>query len=96
MTININGTPTIISNTSGNGVHDVYLGDTISVILSTTGCSGVNDTANSYTDGIIVDAACTPGIGNKTLTSYDYTVVSGDIGNQINLYGYSVCSNGCT
>jgi len=95
MDIKINGVSKILSNTTGAGVYAVYLGDIISVTIYTTGCTGLTNTANSFTDGIIVDASCTPNQGTTTLNSYSYTVLAGDIGTTISLYGYSTCGGGC-
>ena len=94
MVININGTPTITSSTTGTGVYAVYAGDTISVTINAGGCSGGNNIANAYTEGgILSDGSCSPTY--TIFTSYDYTVTVGDIGTTLNLYGYSSCDGGC-
>ena len=79
---------------TSNGVYNVYMGDQIYVVVSVGGCSGISDHANAYTTGdIIVDAACN--IGSTTLTSYTYTVLSGDIGTALSLNAFTSCDGGC-
>jgi hypothetical protein len=83
---------TLTSNGSGN-YSTLVVGDVITVTLSAGGCSGATSYANPYTAGIIVDTACA--LTSTTLNSASYTVVSGDIGNTLNLYGYSTCKGSC-
>jgi hypothetical protein len=93
MLIYINGS--IIENRSNtsSGTILVYLGDTIRVKITTSGCVSPNGTANSYCTGILNDAACDPSV--VELTSILYTVVSGDIGTTLVLNNYSACDSGC-
>jgi hypothetical protein len=92
MYIYVNGG--IIENRSYNssGNFNVNVGDVIYVDLGASGCSGFNNIANVYTGGIIIDA--NSGNGSTTLSSYSYTVLSGDIGNVLTLNCYATCDNG--
>ena len=94
MDIRVNSSTEISRTSTSSGTYTVYLGDTIDVIISLSGCSGGSNVANAYTDGIIMDAACT-GATSATLNSTTYTVVSGDIGNTISLDCYAQCDGGC-
>jgi hypothetical protein len=94
MDIRVNSSTEISRTSTSSGTYTVYLGDTIDVIISLSGCSGGNAVANAYTDGIIMDAACT-GATSATLNSTTYTVVAGDIGNTISLDCYAQCDGGC-
>jgi hypothetical protein len=94
MDIRVNSSTEISRTSTSSGTYTVYLGDTIDVIISLSGCSGGSAVANAYTDGIIMDAACT-GATSATLNSTTYTVVSGDIGNTITLDCYAQCDGGC-
>ena len=94
MDIRVNSSTEISRTSTSSGTYTVYLGDTIDVIISLSGCSGGSAVANAYTDGIIMDAACT-GATSATLNSTTYTVVSGDIGNTISLDCYAQCDGGC-
>jgi len=95
MDIRVNSSTEISRTSTSSGTYTVYVGDTIDVIISLSGCSGGSAVANAYTDGIIMDAACTPGNSSATLNSTTYTVVSGDIGNTISLDCYAQCDGGC-
>ena len=94
MDIRVNSSTEISRTSTSSGTYTVYLGDTIDVIISLSGCSGGSAVANAYTDGIIMDAACT-GATSATLNSTIYTVVLGDIGNTITLDCYAQCDGGC-
>jgi hypothetical protein len=83
-------------NTS-NGTYTVYVGDTINVQVTCDTCGSPNDYSNAYTlsnKTILVDAACTQN-GTASIFTSVYTVVSGDIGNNINLTARAECSNAC-
>jgi hypothetical protein len=79
------------STSSGN--YTVNVGDVIYVVVQASGCTGGSSKANAYTSGIISDASC--GTGTTTLTSYSYTVVSGDVGNVLHLDSFASCDGGC-
>jgi hypothetical protein len=82
---------------TSNGTYAVYEGDTINVQVVCNTCGSPNDYSNAYTlsnKTILVDAACTQNGTASILTSV-YTVVSGDIGNTINVSAGAECSNAC-
>jgi hypothetical protein len=82
---------------TSNGTYAVYEGDTINVQVVCDGCIAPNNCANAYTlsnKPILVDADCNCEGFASILTSV-YTVVSGDIGNQINITARAECSSGC-
>lgn len=90
----INGSNVESRVSAANGVYNVYMGDQIYVVVGVGGCSGISNYANAYTTGdIIVDAACN--VGSTTLTSYTYTVLSGDIGTALSLNAFTSCDGGC-
>ena len=93
--LRVNGSLVESRTATSSGARTVNVGDTIYVVISCNGCSGGNSVANAYCTGIINDASCTPGAGSTTLTSYSYTVVSGDVGNTITLYNFAACDGGC-
>ena len=80
------------SSTSG-GTWTVYVGDTINVDVSCSGCVTPNGKANAYTYDIIADATCAD--GSTTLNTTTYTVTSGDLGNVLSLRIFSKCDGGC-
>jgi hypothetical protein len=94
MGIKVNSVTVISRNSTSSGTYTVNVGDVINVVIQTSGCSGGSGVANSYTSGIISDAAC-DGSNSVTLTSYTYTVVSGDAGNTLTLNSFSACASGC-
>lgn len=93
MKIYVNGI--VIENrvADSSGTWDVSLGDTIYVEVTSSGCSGGNGKANAYCVGIIEDAACEN--GSASLVSTTYTVLSGDLGNTLDLDIISRCDTGC-
>ena len=93
MDLYVNGSVVESRSTNSSGVWPVYMGDTISVVVTTSGCTDTSDDANAYTFDIIAEAMCA--VGSTTLTTSNYTVLSGDIGTTLSLRAYSVCSNGC-
>jgi len=95
MAIKVNGSIVESRSNTSSGNYTVYVGDTISVVIQCTGCSGGAATANAYCTGIINEAVCTYGVHNQTLTSGNYTVVSGDVGNTISLYNFAACDGAC-
>ena len=80
------------SNTS-SGTYTVYVGDTINVELSASGCDFAATKANVYTFGIIADASC--GDGSATLFTGVYTVTAGDVGNTLSLSMFAECDTAC-
>jgi hypothetical protein len=93
--LRINGSLVESRSTTGNGTDTVNVGDTIYVVIQCNGCSGGSATANAYCTGIIDDASCTFGVSSTTLTSYTYTVTSGDVGTTLYLDSFALCSGGC-
>jgi hypothetical protein len=80
-----------------NGTYTVYVGDTIDIQVTCDTCGSPNDYSNAYTlsnKAILVAAACAQNDTVSILTSA-YTVVSGDIGNNINLTARAECSSAC-
>lgn len=75
------------------GNWTVYVGDTIKVSVSGSGCTGGNNYANVYTTGIISDAACA--VGSTSMTTAPYTVLTSDIGTTLSLDIYARCDSGC-
>lgn len=80
-------------NSTGTGNYNVVQGDVIRAVIQTSGCTSPDIKANAYTFGIIADAACTDNAAS--LSTAGYTVTSGNIGNTINLSGYSSCDGAC-
>ena len=93
MYIYVNGSIIESRSSTSSGTYCVNVGDVIYVDLGCSGCAGGSSKANAYTSGIISDAACTT--GTTTLSSYSYTVVSGDVGNVLHLDSFSICETGC-
>jgi hypothetical protein len=93
MYIYVNGSTVESRSTTSSGTYTVYVGDTIYVDLGASGCSGGSGTANAYCTGIITDASCAS--GTTTLSSYTYTVVSGDVGTSLSLNSFASCDSGC-
>lgn len=93
MDIYLNGSIVESRSYTSSNTFQVSVGDTINVEINTSGCTGGSGTANAYCTGIINDAACATSVTG--LTSYTYTVVSGDIGTTLNLDSFSSCDSGC-
>ena len=93
MDLYVNGSIVESRSTTSSGTYTVSLGDTINVEISSSGCSGLNDTANAYCTGIITDAACA--VTSTNLFTAVYTVVSGDLGTTLNLDTFAQCDGGC-
>ena len=93
MGIRVNGSIVESRSSTSSGTYMVYEGDEIYVVISCNGCSGGSDKANAYCTGIIDDASCAT--TSTTLTSYTYTVVSGDVGTTLNLDSFANCAGGC-
>jgi hypothetical protein len=83
-------------NTS-NGTYTVYVGDTINVQVTcdTCGSPDVCSTAESQSNKSILDASETVNSGPASIFTSVYTVVSGDIGNNINLSTFAICNTTC-
>ena len=94
MGIKVNTVTEVSRNSTSSGTYPVNVGDVINVVISCNGCSGGSGVANPSCTGIIVDDGCT-GSGSATLTSTNYTVVSGDIGNTLSLDCFATCAGAC-
>jgi hypothetical protein len=82
---------------TSNGTYAVYEGDTINVQVVCNTCGAPNDYSNAYTlsnKTILVDADCAQSDTASILTSV-YTVVSGDVGTNINLTARAECASAC-
>ena len=93
MYIYVNGSIVETRSSTSSGNYTVYVGDQIYVDIGASGCSGGSSKANAYTSGIISDASCAT--GTTALSSYPYTVVSGDIGTVLHLDSFASCDGGC-
>jgi hypothetical protein len=93
MEIYVNGSIVETRYATSSGTYTVYLGNTIRVKITTSGCTGGSSKANSYCTGIINDATCETTV--TELTSTLYTVVSGDVGTILHLDNFSACDTGC-
>ena len=93
MDLYVNGSIVESRSNTANGTYTVSVGDTINVEISSSGCGGINDTANAYCTGIITDAACAA-VATNLFTAV-YTVVSGDLGTTLNLNTFASCDGEC-
>jgi hypothetical protein len=83
-------------NTS-NGTYTVYVGDTINVQVTCDTCGSPNDYSNAYSISnkpILSDADCAQS-GLASIFTSVYTVVSGDVGTNINLSTFASCDYAC-
>ena len=97
MELFVNGNTIETRYITSNGTYAVYEGDTINVQVVCNTCGSPNDYSNAYTlsnKTILVDADCAQN-GTATIFTSVYTVVSGDIGNTINLTARAECANAC-
>jgi hypothetical protein len=83
-------------NTS-SGTYAVYEGDTINVQVTcnTCGSPDVCSTAESQSNKSILDGSDTVNNGPASIFTSVYTVVGGDIGNNINLSMFAICNSTC-
>ena len=97
MEIFVNGNTIANPFTTSNGTYTVAVGDTINIAVTCDTCGSPNDYSNAYSisnKAILSDAACVQN-GTASIFTANYTVVSGDVGNQINVSGYAQCASGC-
>jgi hypothetical protein len=90
----VNGVIQQTRTTTSTGTWSVNEGDIINVEVSTTGCSGSNGVATSYTSGILNQSSCT-GINTATLFTTGYTVTNADLGTILTVNAFSHCDTGC-
>jgi hypothetical protein len=97
MELFVNGNTIENRFSTSNGTYTVYVGDTINVQVTCDTCGAPNDYSNAYTlsnKTILVDADCAQSGTTSILTSV-YTVVSGDVGTNINLTARAECASAC-
>jgi hypothetical protein len=98
MTLYINGVNTLFTNVNDSGVYNVYEGDTIEVLVDCNTClssPNVCATAESQSNKSSLDASNTVNGAPAQILTSAYTVVSGDIGNNINLSAFGICNSTC-
>ena len=93
----VNGNTVAEEFVTAMGTYNVFVGDTINIVVVCNDCFSPNDYSNAYSisnKAILSDAACTQN-GTASIFTSAYTVVSGDVGQQVNVSGYAQCSSGC-
>jgi hypothetical protein len=96
MEIYVNGSSVESRSSDSAGTYVLSVGDDVYFSIYTSGCSGGNPDANSYTLAsspylVLSDASCSP--GSSSLTTGAYTVQSGD--GSLTVNAYSACDSGC-
>jgi hypothetical protein len=95
MDLYVNGSIIESRSSTSSGTWNVGLGDTINVEVVCNQCTASPNTyANAYCTGIITDADCQNNAVASIFTAV-YTVVSGDLGNTLNLDAFSTCETAC-
>jgi len=94
MDLYVNGSIVESRSITSSGTYTVYVGDTINVQVTADDCGSPNNYSNAYCTGIITDADCNPS-GTASIFTSVYTVVSGDIGDTLNLDCFAACDGGC-
>ena len=95
MDLYVNGSIIESRSSTSSGTWNVGVGDTINVEVVCNQCTASPNTyANAYCTGIINDADCENN-GVASIFTAVYTVVSGDIGNTLNLDAFSTCDSAC-
>jgi hypothetical protein len=97
MYLYVNGSVVETRTSTSNGLYTVYEGDTINVEVSCNTCFSpdVCATAESQSNKSVLVASDTVNSGAASIFTSVYTVVSGDIGNNINLSTFAICSSTC-
>jgi hypothetical protein len=97
MYLYVNGSVVETRTSTSNGLYTVYEGDTINVEVTCDTCGSPNvcSTAESQSNKNILDASDTQNNSIASIFTSVYTVVSGDIGNQINITTFAQCSSTC-
>ena len=98
MDIYINGVSTILSTTTDSGVYDVYVGDTIYVIMDIlSACGSPNTYGNIYSTSnkVVLEGVDCLQSSTVSFTTGTYTVVTGDIGLTITSNGFASCNVAC-
>ena len=95
MDLYVNGSIIESRSSTSSGTWNVGVGDTINVQVICNQCTASPNTyANAYCTGIIADADCQNNAVASIFTAV-YTVVSGDLGNTLNLDAFSTCETAC-
>jgi hypothetical protein len=97
MVLYVNGSVIETRYSTSSGTYAVYEGDTINVEVSCNTCFSPNDcsTAESQSNKSVLVASDTVNSGAASIFTSVYTVVSGDIGNNINLSTFAICNSTC-
>ena len=97
MVLYVNGSAIETRYITSNGTYAVYEGDTINVEVTCNTCFSPNDcsTAESQSNKSILVASDTQNSFIAGIFTSVYTVVSGDIGNTINLSTFATCDASC-
>ena len=97
MVLYVNGSVIETRYITSSGTYTVYEGDTINVEVSCNTCFSPDtcSTAESQSNKSILDASDTVNNGAASIFTSVYTVVSGDMGNSINLSTFAICNSTC-
>ena len=97
MYLYVNGSVIESRSITSSGTYAVYEGDTINVEVSCNTCFSPNNcsTAESQSNKSVLVASDTVNSGAASIFTSVYTVVSGDIGNNINLSTFAICNSTC-
>ena len=97
MYLYVNGSVVETRTSTSNGLYTVYEGDTINVEVTCDTCGSPNvcSTAESQSNKSILVASDTQNNSIASIFTSVYTVVSGDIGNNINLSTFAICNSSC-
>jgi hypothetical protein len=97
MYLYVNGSVIESRSITSSGTYAVYEGDTINVEVSCNTCFSPNNcsTAESQSNKSILVASDTVNSSIANIFTSVYTVVSGDIGNNINLSTFAICNSTC-
>jgi hypothetical protein len=97
MYLYVNGSVVETRTSTSNGLYTVYEGDTINVEVTCNTCFSPNNcsTAESQSNKSILVASDTVNSSIANIFTSVYTVVSGDIGNNINLSTFAICNSTC-
>jgi hypothetical protein len=97
MELFVNGNTIENRYSTSAGTYTVYEGDTINVQVTCDTCGSPNvcSTAESQSNKSILVASDTQNNSIASIFTSVYTVVSGDIGNNINLSTFAICNSSC-
>ena len=97
MYLYVNGSVIESRSITSSGTYAVYEGDTINVEVSCNTCFSPNNcsTAESQSNKSVLVASDTVNSSIASIFTSVYTVVSGDMGNTINLSTFAICNSTC-